>query len=1303
MPELKFIFLFIEYWAEKTPNKVAVTIGDKSWTYQEVDQITSGIAKTLIQMGIKPADKVAFILPRSAETIFILIGILKAAATYVPLAANFPISRIKDCIEDSNPYLVIVSDDFQESSLFPNVIRASELFAKLSNGFDRSFEIPSLLGEEDVAYIIFTSGTTGRPKGVPIRHESLYNFVKGNQEVCIRVTSDDKVLQCFSTASDGHIEEIWPTFMAGATLIVASDAETYDGTALASLMNRHGVTIISCAPTLLSMVEDEIPSLKRILFGAENLPMPIVQRWSKDGREIINTYGPTEATVGATYSICRSDKAINIGKPLPGYFCYILDSALEEVEEGELCIAGVGVSKGYLGRENLNESNFIKNPYGKPENKNEILYKTGDLVKLDSNRNLVWLSRIDGQIKIRGYRVELSEIETVLLSDPAIRSGVVIPRINEKKDTYLVALLVPRNLDTINLVELISRLNTVLPDHMIPREIEIIENIPKLASGKIDRKTCTTLKGIPLRIEREIIPPRTLNEHIVLGVLNELFPNRDISCVDDFFTDLGGYSLLASRFISIMRSEKGFQNLSVVNIYENPTVRSFAALLDSESSTEIVSNSMPRFKDIPAERYYLAKIIQLVAVLFLFGVQGIFWVGPIIAAIYLSDIDYSDFSSLLFGLFAHMISIPLMFALVIASKWIVGGRFKEGNYPLWGFVFLRWWFVDRMLAIAPVSYISGTPLASLYLRLLGAKVGENVYFESLEISAPDLITIGDNCSFENSSWLLPAEVAHGELHLRRINISDGCIVGVRSGVTGGASMEEGSALQDLSCIGSGKKIPKDEEWVGASAQKSKKAKLPPYDKSKQPDILARRIFGISQILLIPILAGLELLPFATVSFTLYNHADPLTWYLYEPLYGIILLILSCIQAIVIKWIILGRYKEGTQPFPGWYALRKWFHERHFEQLSIIFVPIYDSLFARPWCRLLGMKCGPRCEIALPLRLPYDLVELGEESFIASQVSIGMPIRRNSEVTYEKTFIGRRVFLGNDSVVPQGTHISDEFLLGVLSLCPSSEHIMNGQQQAWLGSPPFKMPRRHIDRQFDEQRTYSPPLSLYLQRLMYETIRIILPGIFWLFMASAIIEGLVAVWNETSLPIALLSLPIIYFVSSIAAACLVWMCKKILIGVYKPNTQPLWSTFVWRVETYSAILHDFGVPTFITPLLGTWFMPMLMRFLGARVGERTFINTTDWTETDLIDIGEDVAINAHAPLQAHLFEDRVMKVGPISIQDRSTVGIYSVVLCDSKVKADAHIGPQSLVMKGETIPSNSYWVGSPSQKASFMYE
>lgn len=1285
-----FVFEPIAHWASETPDAWAILWHREQISYSALEATTNRMARALAARGVQRGDRVAFVMHRGADALLLAISILKSGAAYVPLDAETPIARIAQCLEDAAPSLVVVDDlDLQVGGtpVALDALRADA--ARLSSDTID----PARLGlrGDDLAYIIFTSGSTGRPKGVPITHAALQNFTKGNQLACIRVAQSDRVLQAFSHASDGHHEEVWPTLSAGATLVVAESTDVHSGPDLEALLNNRRVTIVSCAPTLLSMVDGDVPSLRRILFGAEQCPPAMVRRWWSETCEVLNTYGPTEATVGATFDTCLPDHPITIGRPLPNYECYILDEnqqVLGDGTEGELAIAGIGVSPGYFGRPELNAERFVPNPAGRPDRCNERMYRTGDLVRRGADGRITWLGRMDAQVKVRGHRIELSEIESHLVSHPSVRTAVVVPR-----GDALVGLIVLRDGVPVATGELLAHLRDELPGYMLPRSLEQVDRLPVLPSGKIDRRSCADLHGVPLQYERELVPPAGQTEALVLRMWQGIFPDMDLSCTDDFFRDLGGYSLLASRFISDLRRTPAYAAISVLDIYANPTIRSFAAKLDSLQAR---GSRSEEFAQAPAATYRMATVVQAIGVLMLFGWQGVFWTGPFLAAIYFSNSGRSDLHSLLLAVAFHMAALPLQLVLTIAVKWLVGGRIREGTYPMWGPAFLRWWFVQRLLALAPTGLLTGSPLAAIYLRALGARVGRNVVIESLEFDCPDLISIGDDCCLENSSWLHPAEVRSGRLVMKPVTLGAGCCLGVRAGLAGGSSMAAGASLRDLSCLADGESVPAGEEWAGSPARPTSRPEMPVYDPMARPARSRLAWFALLQLGMICVLALLEMLPFLFMTFTLYSSTEVYSEYLWTPAYAVGTVALCCVQALLVKWLVLGRLKPGDYPMPGTLWLRKWFNERHLESISGFIVPVYDSLLARPWCRALGMKCGPRCEIALPRRMPYDLVTLGEESFLASEVSVGRPIRRNGTLHLEQTVIGNQSFIGNDSVVPQGSVVPDTFLLGVLSVCPPPEALGTDLDQTWLGSPPVHLPGRQKVEDFDLSLTYRPTARLYAHRLLHELARVVLPALGYITVAAITMEMFTVTWNELSLGWAIATVPIHYMVAALAGVLICKASKALLVGRYRPRIAPLWSPFVWRTETYSAVLHDFGVPIFVTPLLGTAILPALMRFLGAHVGRRAFINSTDWTETDLIHVAEDAAINANAPLQAHLFEDRVMKMGPIRVGARSSVGNYTVVLCDSEIQPDAQVGHLSLVMKGETIPAGTSWAGSPAQ-------
>ncbi|MEI8281859.1 MAG: amino acid adenylation domain-containing protein, partial [Armatimonadota bacterium] len=1139
------VFEPLAFWAAATPSKLAVVADGVSWSYSEFESRSNQLAAALAARGIKAGDRVSFVLPRGPSAVLLLVSILKVGAAYVPIDAQSPPGRIADCLEDADPALVIAEERSTKliGCLAP-ICAIEELLAEAESL--STLALMPQIEPDGLAYIIFTSGTTGRPKGVPITHAALTNFIIGNQAVCIRVEPDDKVLQCFSPASDGHHEEVWPTFLAGATLVVASPSHVHSGEELAEFLNHQKITIISCAPTLLSMVDVDIPTLRRVLFGAESLSKSMIERWWKPTREILNTYGPTEATVGASFGYCTPGQPVTIGQALPGYDCYVMNDDLEEVlpgHEGELTIAGIGVSNGYFRREELSLGRFLENPYYEPERRNKILYKTGDRVVVNHDGNIVWLGRIDNQVKIRGHRIELSEIESHVLAEPSVQTAVVIVRGADTDNPQLIALVRLKENHELEFSSFLERMREAMPAYMVPQSVELVESIPVLPSGKIDRGACASLHGHTVRIEREILPPMNDTESLLLSVWQELFATEDISCDDNFFLELGGYSLLASRIVSTLRSSHGYPGLSVLDLYENPTIRSLASLLDG--LVRPISEE-PIFVEVSKKQYRIAKVVMFFCVLALFGIQAVTWLGPILAAIYLSNNGLSDFHAFLVGLGINAVQVPILFLFVVIAKRITGGSLKEGTYPLWGPTFLRWWFANRILAIAPIPFITGTPLATVFLRALGAKVGKNVTFESLDIDAPGLISIGDDCSFENSAWLHAATVSNGQLHLRKISIGNGCVVGVRSGVAGGGVMEDGSVLRDLGCIKAGNVIPANEEWAGSPAHKVDERLLPPYDPKMRPSKNRLMAFAILQTVLVAVLAVLDSIPFLAIAFTLYNESEGIFAYLMEPVYAIALVLFACGQALIIKWLVIGKLKPGVFKYPGGYWLRKWFADKHLELMTGTLVPIYDSLFTRNWCQALGMKCGPRCEIALPRRMPYDLVEMGEESFLASEVSIGMPLRRNGTITLLRTIVGKRVFLGNDSVVPQGSNIPDESLLGVLSASPDPETMGDEVGQAWLGSPAFKLPRRQVTDSFGLERTYRPSKRLYIERLFHEGFRIILPSMFSLMIAAGFIEAFVEIWDMHSIVLSVLSLPILYLVTAFLGACICKFSKWLLV-------------------------------------------------------------------------------------------------------------------------------------------------------------
>jgi amino acid adenylation domain-containing protein len=316
-----FLEGFFESSVQKYPNNIAIENGNKRYTYIEAEQAANRLANYLRSLSVGPEDKVTILMPRCAEVTIAMLGVLKAGAAYIPLDPEIPADRVNFIMEDASAKLLITSDEILERiggqlSAFP-IFNFDKQAEELKNFSD---DKPQVEGRSDdnLCYMIYTSGTTGKPKGVLLMHKNAVTYVNGAQKI-YPILPTDRALQGFSVSFDASVEEIWVPLSVGATLVVGTFDIMRSGDRFSSILQGLGITFLSCAPTLLSMVKDDIPSLRILIFGGEVCPLSIVNRWCKEGRMVYNTYGPTEATVIATYAVLQPCREVTIGKALDGY------------------------------------------------------------------------------------------------------------------------------------------------------------------------------------------------------------------------------------------------------------------------------------------------------------------------------------------------------------------------------------------------------------------------------------------------------------------------------------------------------------------------------------------------------------------------------------------------------------------------------------------------------------------------------------------------------------------------------------------------------------------------------------------------------------------------------------------------------------------------------------------------------------------------------------------------------------------------------------------------------------------------
>ncbi|MBF0120184.1 MAG: amino acid adenylation domain-containing protein [Desulfobacterales bacterium] len=584
----------------KTPDNIALVFGSEKLTYKELNSKSNQLAhyirfkyKELTGEDLLGNTLIGLYLDRSIEIITGVLGILKAGAAYVPFDAVEPADRIKYKIEDSRCRIVITSSNLMDN-LKGNILLIPIDLCKeeLERALDTN---PVLINRsEDLAYVIYTSGTTGNSKGSLITHNNVLRLFKGTDKHFSFTESD--VWSLFHAISfDFTVWEIWGALFYGGKLIIPTFQETRDTSLFYDLLQRYKVTVLNQTPSSFTMLsqfdidnEKRLDSLRYVIFGGEALNVLSLLGWidkyGTEKPELINMYGITETTVHVTYKrLSRKDiesGITNIGKPLPDLTSYVLNESLQPVPVGlfgELYIGGAGLCKGYLNRPELNKEKFIPNPFIK----DEILYKTGDIVRLLDNFDLEYKGRNDSQIKIRGFRIELGEIERKILEQEGVKQSVVmIYEKGEKKQiiAYYTGSGIPSDI-------IRKKISTLLPDYMIPSYFIEIDKIPLTVNGKIDKRALPE-PAINL-YNKNYVSPRNETEKEICDMWAKLLGLERVGIYDDFFL-IGGDSIISIKVASRMK-EAGFQ-LSVRDLFVHKNIASLLANINKTDKMITLNN-----------------------------------------------------------------------------------------------------------------------------------------------------------------------------------------------------------------------------------------------------------------------------------------------------------------------------------------------------------------------------------------------------------------------------------------------------------------------------------------------------------------------------------------------------------------------------------------------------------------------------------------------------------------------------------------------------------------------------------------
>ncbi|MBL4601287.1 MAG: amino acid adenylation domain-containing protein, partial [Emcibacteraceae bacterium] len=592
-PSDQCIHVLFEAQVEKSPDAVAVVYEDDELTYKELNERSNQLAHYLIEQGVKPDMLVGLCVDRSIELIIGIMGILKAGGGYVPLEPDYPKARLGFMIGNSGIEIVLSNEKFVDQVKDAGV--DIFCFDQDADKFLQRYKISNpktTVGPRHISNVIYSSGSTGQPKGAVIEHRSLVNFVAA----LINELPDSDLMEVpmISPISfAGPLTSVFPTFLLGCSLVIVPDIGKGHEDLLRHDRDHAGWRFIKVTPSHLKVIADLCPPEKMgkltetFVVGGEALLGSMIEPWCEfDDMRFINQYGPAEGTVGCCfYQTNPSDldysKPLSIGTPLANGSIYILDGdqrLLPIVAAGEICIGGVGVARGYLNQPEMTAERFIQNPFSDDEG--DRLYRTGDLGRWLPDGTLNFIGRLDNQVQIRGFRTELGEVEAVLSQCKLVRDNIVLALEDDHTNNYLAAYVVLQG-DRQDIQTIKQHLSTYLPDYMVPDVYVFMDNIPLTSNGKVDRKSLPVPGEGDLQ-RGEYVGPRTEVEERLCDIWSEVLKVDRLGIHDNFF-ELGGHSLLATRLISLVRSEFDSE-VSLKVLFEEPTVEGLATALDADNS-----------------------------------------------------------------------------------------------------------------------------------------------------------------------------------------------------------------------------------------------------------------------------------------------------------------------------------------------------------------------------------------------------------------------------------------------------------------------------------------------------------------------------------------------------------------------------------------------------------------------------------------------------------------------------------------------------------------------------------------------
>ena len=1274
------------------PEASAIDDGSGALSYRELMARVGATAARLHEAGVRRGDRVGVRMPSGSKELYIsILGILAAGAAYVPVDADDPDERarlvfgeaaVRGIIAGAGEYVAASGplDADPEAASMTGGSPAAALFAgDAPHPATHAIVAVPPPAVDDDAWIIFTSGSTGVPKGVAVSHRSAAAFVDAEARIFLQdapLGPDDRVLAGLSVAFDASCEEMWLAWRHGACLVPAPRSLVRSGEDLAPWLLRQGITVVSTVPTLAAMWPGEaIENVRLLIFGGEACPPELAARLSADGREVWNTYGPTEATVVACAAPLSAEGPVRIGLPLDGWALAVVDAEGMPVPEGstgELIIGGVGLAR------YLDPAKDAEKYAPLPTLGWDRAYRSGDLVRFET-AGLIFQGRADDQVKVGGRRIELGEVEAALQDLPGVTGAAAAVRTTEAGVPVLVGYLAAA--PDFDRLAARADLAARLPAPMVPL-LAVVDDLPVRTSGKVDRA------ALPWPLPNVELPASDLSpgEQWLAEQWQAVLGMPVTERKSDFF-DLGGGSLAAAQLVSRIRTR--VPEFSVADIYDVPRLGAMAKALGAALQDE-TDGGFHRPTPTPRGMQWVQSLLGAP----LFVLTGIRWMLYLLTASAILRLNpgfevlpEAPLWLLVTGLLVFATPFGRMAIAAGAARLLLRGL-RPGDYPRGGSVHVRLWLAEQIADQVDAVGLAGAPWVSYYARALGARIGRGVDLHALP-PITGMLEIGDGAAIEPEVDLSGYWIDGDVVRIGGIRIGADATVGARSTLAPGTRIGRRAEIAPGSAVFG--RVRADQTWAGSPAERigGTSSAQWPADRAPAPTrwlwAYAASAVGLALLPLVAFAAGALVVArgIAGADSLAEAFAGAFAWLVPGVLVSGV--VFAAAVVVLVRLLSLGLH-EGTHAVRSRIGWQAWTIERLLDSARTILFPLYSSLFTPVWLRMLGARVGRDVEASTVLLLP-SLTRIEDGAFLADDTMVASYELHGGWMRLGAVRIGKRAFLGNSGMAAPGHRVPRDGLVAVLSSAPAKAK----PGSSWLGSPAVRL--RRLSAEGDESRTYTPPARLKLARSLWELCRIV-PVVVTCAIGLLVLFALAALIEAAGLGWAILLSGVVLLVAGALAAGVSTAAKWLIVGPIRAGEHPLWSSFVWRTEVSDTFTEMVAAPWFARAATGTPALAVWLRSLGARIGRGVWCDSYWLPEPDLVTLGDGSTVNRGCVVQTHLFHDRIMSMDTVELETGATLGPHSVILPGAAIGAHATVGPASLVMRGESVPVGSRWSGNP---------